>query len=215
MNADPVGPSPTPLSSVRLAALTEVLEEARSWGFLGPGLVHVHLEHALGFAAAVGDEPGSLADLGSGGGVPGLVLAEFWTETRVLLVEANQRRSEFLRRSVEALGLESRVTVVHERAEVVGRIREYRHAYSVVTARGFGPPAVTAECAAGLVGLGGCLVVSEPPGGDADRWDPIGVERLGFGVPTIVADGAAFAVMARTALVEEYPRRAPAKRPLW
>src|SRR4051812_34590597 len=61
-----------------MGQLIETLEEARTAGFLGPGPVEPHIRHAQGFAAAVvaalGREPANFADLGSGGGVPGLVL---------------------------------------------------------------------------------------------------------------------------------------------
>jgi 16S rRNA (guanine527-N7)-methyltransferase len=215
VDAEAAGGTTPVLLPERHAALVEVLEEARTWGFLGPGLVSVHITHAMGFAEAVGARPASVADLGSGGGVPGLVLAEAWPDAQMLLVEANQRRAEFLSRAVTALGVGPRVEVANERAEVLGRHPAYRHRYEVATARGFGPPAVTAECAAGLVRLGGRVVVSEPPGSDASRWDPRGLERLGFSPPELITAGATFARMTRTEIVEAFPRRIPTKRPLW
>ena len=49
----------------------------------------------------------------------------------------------------------ARVRVVRARAEVAGRDAALRGRFDVVVARGFGPPAVTAECAAPLLSLGG------------------------------------------------------------
>ena len=91
-----------------------------------------------------------VADLGSGGGVPGIVLALRWASTDVALVESSSRRARFLRETVELLGVGDRVVVVEARAETAARDAGLREAFELVTARGFGPPAVTAEIAAGF-----------------------------------------------------------------
>jgi 16S rRNA (guanine527-N7)-methyltransferase len=145
-----------------------VLEEARQWGFLGSGPVTRHIAHARGFLAAceasAGETiPDPVLDLGSGGGVPGLVLAALLPEHRVVLLDANHRRTEFLREAVEGLGWSSRVRVLRGRAEEAGRMSDLRGSFAWVTARSFATPPVTAECAAPLLSEGGILVVSEPP----------------------------------------------------
>lgn len=203
-----------------------MLEEARSLGFLGPGPVDAHLAHAGGFAAAVEREAGAggpvphrAADLGSGGGVPGLSLALHFPGTEWVLVEVAARRAVFLRRAVVALDLAARVVVVEERAEVVGRAPAYRAQFDLVVARGFGPPAVLAECAAPLLRVGGRVVVSEPPGGAPDRWPAGGLAVLGMAPGAAVQTaGAAFQVLRQDApCPDRWPRRVgmPAKRPLF
>ena len=198
--------------------LADVLEEARSGGFLGPGPVAPHIDHALGFAAAIGDRtPAQAVDLGTGGGVPGLVLALHWPGSRWAFVEAQARRASFLADAVDRLGLGDRAEVVHERAEVVGRMPERRGQASLVTARGFASPAVTAECAAPLLEVGGVLVVSEPPE-DGDRWPAEGIPALGLGPAEIATDEARYAVLrAVSTCPDRYPRRVgvPGKRPLF
>jgi len=86
-----------------------------------------------------------VVDLGSGGGVPGLVLAAVWTGSTVYLIETMGRRAAFLSRSVGTLDL-NLVHVIPGRAEEAGRDPALRGTFDLVTARGFGPPAVTAEC---------------------------------------------------------------------
>lgn len=164
-----------------------LLEESRRLGFLGPGPVEPHVSHALGFAAAAGEgSPGKIVDLGSGGGVPGLVLALTWSDAEVVLLEANQRRSSFLLDAVERLELEpGRVRVERERAEVVGHQPGYRGHFDMVAARSFGPPPLVAECGAPLLRDGGKLVVSDPPGAGDVRWPAEGLAQLG-----LVDDGA-------------------------
>jgi 16S rRNA (guanine527-N7)-methyltransferase len=157
-------------------------------------------------------------DLGSGGGVPGLVLATALPGWRWALVETGGRRADFLDRAVARLGLDDRVRVVHARAEDVGRDPEARGAADAVTARSFGPPAVAAECAAPLLRAGGVLVVSEPPGGGVDRWDVGALAVLGLGPPELDPGPPALAVLTQAGPApDRYPRRAghPAKRPLW
>jgi len=148
-------------------ALQDVLVAAREAGFLGPGPIERHLRHAQGFVALArmeteGESPRML-DLGSGGGLPGLVVAGGWPEATVVLLEASERRAQFLKRAVAACDLQQRVSVVHQRAEICGRDPLYRATFDGVVARSFGAPAVVAECASPLLRLGGWLIVSEPP----------------------------------------------------
>jgi 16S rRNA (guanine527-N7)-methyltransferase len=149
--------------------LLEVLTEARTLGFLGPGPIERQLRHAEGFVRVTrrlttpGSRTPGIVDLGAGGGLPGLVLAEAWPEAHLVLLEANGRRAAFLAAGVRRLDLEARVEVLEARAEIAGRLEERRGSYDGVVARSFGPPAVVAECAAPLLRTGGWLVVSEPP----------------------------------------------------
>ncbi|HET7722453.1 MAG TPA: RsmG family class I SAM-dependent methyltransferase [Acidimicrobiales bacterium] len=205
--------------------LVPVLEEARRLGFLGPGPVAVHLEHAAGYAAALaadagaGWSPARAADLGSGAGLPGLPLALRFPETEWTLVESAVRRAAFLRAAVRDLGLGHRIAVVEERAEVVGRAPAYRGSFDLVVARSFGPPAVVAECAAPLLRIGGRAVVSEPPGGEPERWPAEGLAELGLMAGAAVqAGGAAYQVLRQErSCPVRWPRRVgvPGKRPLF
>jgi 16S rRNA (guanine527-N7)-methyltransferase len=203
--------------------LSRILDDARDAGFLGAGPVESHIEHAGGFGelaeAALGRAPDSFADLGTGGGVPGLVLATRWPEARCVFVESNGKRSEALRWAIVRLGLDGRASVIEERAEVVGRDPACRERFQLVTARSFAPSAPTAEIAAGLVEVGGVVVVSEPPEPEPDRWPEVNLRQIGLGpAETHPAVGAHFAVIHKIeAVPDEYPRRVgrPVKRPLW
>jgi len=197
--------------------LADVLTRARDLGFLGPGPVEAHIEHARGFASAFGGVPRRVADLGSGGGVPGLVLAERWETTAFVLIDANGRRTAFLVEAVAALALGERVSVVRDRAEVVGRDIAHRGTYDGVVARGFGPPAVTAECAAPLLAVGGLLVVSEPPE-ERGRWPVDGLREVGMVADSTVEGAARYQLVRQVApCADRFPRRVgiPVKRPLW
>jgi 16S rRNA (guanine527-N7)-methyltransferase len=212
------------LSDPERSNLLGVLEESRRLGLLGPGPVERQQQHALDLARSIGPFEGEFLDLGSGGGLPGLVLLSAWPDARAVLLDAQQRRCTFLARAISRLGWEHRASVACGRAEHLARSDEFRVRFQLVVARSFGAPAVTAECAVGFLRSGGSLVVTEPPPalgdpGPSGRWDVDGLARLGFGPPESVREGGTGAVRV-TALSDpapEWPRRdgVPAKRPLW
>src|SRR5262249_42391416 len=179
---DPAGVTASPAGVLR-----QVLETAREFGFLGPGDPEAHIRHAEAFAAAVESRfgthgPKSFLDLGSGAGVPGLILAARWPESRAALVDASERRCAFARESVTSLGFEERVSVRCERARVLGRDPAMREECPRVRARPWAARAVTAEGAAPFLEVGGFLIVSEPPATDlADRWPTAALDEFGFG----------------------------------
>jgi 16S rRNA (guanine527-N7)-methyltransferase len=201
-------------------ALRDVLEEARALGFLGRGPVADHVRHAHAMARFIGSPPGPVLDLGSGGGVPGLVLAGAW-RVEVTLLDATHRRAMFLLEARHRLDLAARVRVVEGRAEVLARDATLREGFDLVVARGFGGPAVTAECAVGFLGPNGRLVVSEPPMSSGSRWPADGLAALGLELVRVGDQGAgspSFAELRRTGELDpRWPRRTgiPTKRPLW
>jgi len=195
--------------------LRSALGRAQELGFLGPGPIEPHIEHAGRFVRALdGPPPAHALDLGSGGGLPGLVLALAWPASRWILLDANERRTAFLDTAVHDLDLADRVTVMRGRAEELAHNPALRAGSQVVTARSFGPPAVTAECASGFLEVGGVLIVSEPPA-RGDRWPAEGLAELGLEIGAC-RDGCQVVVQAR-ACPDSYPRRVgiPAKRPLF
>jgi 16S rRNA (guanine527-N7)-methyltransferase len=201
--------------------LTAQLEDARRRGMLGPGPVGAHVDHAEALAAAADrDFRGRFLDLGSGAGVPGLILLALWPAATGVLLDARRRRCSFLEAAVRGLGLSDRASVACGRAEELARQPDLRGAVDLVAARGFGAPATTAECAVGFLGGGGRLVVSEPPGEpDPERWPAVGLAELGFFGPELRrGEGAGFAVLTAAGPPrDQWPRPVgvPGRRPLW
>jgi 16S rRNA (guanine527-N7)-methyltransferase len=76
----------------------------------------------------------SLADVGTGGGVPGIPLAIARPDVRVALIEATKKKAAFLQTAVDALGL-TNVRVVAERAEDAAAVSGRRESFDVVVAR--------------------------------------------------------------------------------
>jgi 16S rRNA (guanine527-N7)-methyltransferase len=213
--------------------LLEVLADAQQLGFLGPGELAPHVGHSLGFAEALGRvspqvSPRVALDLGSGGGLPGLVLATTWPTTAWVLLDSNGRRTDFLVQAVHRLGLDDRVEVQRGRAETVARRADRRGRFDLVVARSFGSPPVVAECAAGFLCVGGHLVVSEPPPESpgptgalqSERWPSAGLGLLGLapaGAPVVTTQARYQVMVQTTPCPDRYPRGEgrPAKRPLF
>ena len=101
--------------------------------------------------------PTSALDLGSGGGVPGLVLALARPEMAWTLVDSVGKKCDAMRGFADALGLRS-VTVIAERAEILGRDPRHRERYELVTARACAALPVLAEYALPLAAVGGALL---------------------------------------------------------
>jgi 16S rRNA (guanine527-N7)-methyltransferase len=204
-------------------ALLEVLSRAQALRFLGPGDPAEHLSHACGFGDAVathlGREPDRFCDLGTGGGVPGLVLAALWPSSHGALVESAARRCAALEGWARELGLQDRVEVLHGRAEYWAHAEGYRENFEIVTARSFARPSITAEIASGLVRVGGSVVVSDPPDSQSGRWPAADLARLGLGpARALVERGVHFSCLDKVRGAKpDIPRSEgkPAKRPLW
>jgi len=202
-----------------------ILRRSADQGFMGAMPVADQIDHALGFAFAaesvLARRPASFVDLGTGGGVPGLVLLALWPNCRAVLLDANERRSEFLDEWTAGWERSGTVEVVRGRAEEVAREPAFRQQFDLVTSRSFGPPPVTAECGAPLLSVGGLLVVSEPPeGAGSDRWPDKGVAEVGLAEAAHIRfeDRFGYRVLLKVEPTSDrYPRRVgvPAKRPLF
>jgi 16S rRNA (guanine527-N7)-methyltransferase len=116
-----------------------------------PRLWDRHLLNCAVVAELIGARAGTLVDIGSGAGLPGIVLALVRPDLDVTLLEPMERRCRFLADGVAELGL-ANATVLRGRAEdTVMRA-------DVVTARAVAPLDRLAELAAGLVRPGGTVL---------------------------------------------------------
>ena len=166
--------------------------------------------------------PQRALDLGSGGGVPGIVLALARPEVSWTLVDSVRRKADALRGFVDALGL-GNVTVLAERAESLGRDPDHRDAHDLVTARACAALPVLAEYALPLLRVGGSALAWKGPIGDVELAAGGAAARLLGGEVEvhrvrIDALGGHRLIMIRKVAPtpERYPRRPgePARRPL-
>jgi len=199
-----------------LHGLVGVLGEAQRRGFLGPGPVEGHIRHAWPLLDVLPIE-GLAVDLGSGGGVPGLVLALGRPRLGWVFVECQERRARWLREAARRLDAADRIEVRQARAEAEGR-GALRHTADMVTARSFAVPGVTAECAAPLLRAEGRMWVAEPPGPQVgpERWPAGPLAELGM-VRNPTMTGGWVELDQIRPCPDRYPRRVgiPTKRPLF
>ncbi|WP_244876005.1 16S rRNA (guanine(527)-N(7))-methyltransferase RsmG [Winogradskya consettensis] len=131
----------------------------------------------------------SVIDVGSGAGLPGIVLAVARPDLTITLVEPLARRTAFLSEAVTALGLDSTVTVLRGRAEDVAGGPPAPA--DVVTARAVAPLDRLAGWCLPLAALGGRLLALKGASAEeeiAEHRDEIA--RLGGGDPTVRLCGA-------------------------
>ena len=102
----------------------------------------------------------TLADLGSGAGLPGVPLKIVRPGIDVTLIESRERRASFLRAVVRDLGLDG-MRVVNGRAESL--VEEGGPRFDAVVMRCAGDPTEMIPLAAQLVAPGGLVVASGPP----------------------------------------------------
>jgi len=131
------------------ASVSSVTEPDRAW--------RVHVADSLtGLEVEELRTAKRIADIGSGAGFPGLVLAVALPEAHVDLIESVGRKCDFIQRAIEAAEIPN-ATVLNARSEELAA-RETRETYGVVTARAVGRLSTLAELAAPLLRENGVLV---------------------------------------------------------
>ncbi|HUI36890.1 MAG TPA: RsmG family class I SAM-dependent methyltransferase [Gaiellaceae bacterium] len=121
----------------------------------------VHVEESLAALPVVQRFDGPIVDVGSGGGAPGIPLAQALPDRQVTLLEATRRKCDFLERWAREL----------PNAQVVcGRAEEQPvDSWGVAVAKALAPPPVAAEWCLPLVEPGGAAVLYVGPTAQADR----------------------------------------------
>jgi 16S rRNA (guanine527-N7)-methyltransferase len=189
-----------------------------------PEIARLHLLDALTALPLLDAwRPARAIDLGTGGGVPGLVLALARPDVAWTLVDSVAKKAAAVARFAESLELSS-VQVRAERAEVLGRDPAERGTYDVAVARALAPLPVLVEYALPLLRVGGHLLAWKAAMPDDERAAGRDAAALLGGGPPSVHDPA-WATLGERRLVEVeklsatpdlYPRRpgVPGRRPL-
>ncbi len=120
-----------------------------------------HVGDALTLLPPLPSGPFRLADVGSGGGVPGIPLAIARPDATVMLIESTKKKAAFLREAVDALGL-TNVSISQWRAEDVGRSNS-RETFDVATARAVATLDWLAEWCLPLLKTGGTMLAMKGP----------------------------------------------------
>ena len=149
------------------------------WGVIGPREVprlwDRHLMNCAVVADLVDSRSGTLADIGSGAGLPGVVLALMLPSVQVTLIEPLERRVRFLTECLCELGLTNALVLRARAEDVAGQI-----ATDVVTARAVAPLDRLAPLAAGLARKRGMILAIKGSGAaeELERARPV-LRRIG------------------------------------
>lgn len=100
---------------------------------------------------------GRFADVGSGGGLPGIPLKIINPDLTTALVESTGKKARFLQYVVDALSLDG-IEVVNTRVEDLARVQAHRGTYDVVTSRAVARLSVVAEYCVPLLKVGGSAI---------------------------------------------------------
>lgn len=154
-------PSPTP---AQRRLLEGYLDELEAWNrrlnLTTVGRAEAwqrHVEESLLLLERAAVAPSARCiDIGSGGGIPGVVIAVVRPDLEVTLLESDRRKAGFLVHVCGLLGLRA-VTVVARRAEEIGHDPDHRERHDVAVSRAAAPPARLCELALPLLRSGGEL----------------------------------------------------------
>jgi len=75
-----------------------------------------------------------IIDIGTGGGLPGILLAIFLPESKIFLVDKSEKKTDFLRETIKALDIKN-IMVITDRAEELSRKADFREKFDIVIAR--------------------------------------------------------------------------------
>jgi len=120
-----------------------------------------HVGDSLTLLPFLPEGPIRLADVGSGGGVPGIPLAIARPDASFTLIESTAKKAKFLTQAAQSLGL-ANVKIRAERAEDAG-FGPLRESFDVVTVRAVGVMAWLVEWCLPLVKVGGTVLAMKGP----------------------------------------------------
>lgn len=165
----------------------------------------------------------TLIDVGSGAGLPGIPLSILLPETRVVLLDAQQKRVAFLREVIGALRLNAEA--VQGRAEELARVKGVRESFDVAVARAVAALPLLAEYLLPFVRVGGCMLALKGPAAASELDEAaFAIQTLGGGNARVLEAAVPGRAWEHTVVLveklapapERYPRRTgiPEKRPL-
>ncbi len=135
------------------------------------------LDSLAGFPSLPKTPKAEVIDIGTGGGVPGLVLAIVRPDLDFTLTDSASKKTTWVQECVDSLGL-SNVRVVTSRLELLGRNPEFREGFDAVTAKGLASISVLLEFSMPLLRVGGKLIAYKGPALDQELSDARQAMRL-------------------------------------
>ncbi len=129
----------------------------------------IEIKHLLDSLSvtALPEMNGKIADVGTGAGFPGAIIAMVKPSSFVTMIDATQKKLGFIHDTLNLVGIDNFKTV-HGRAEQLSRQKEYRETFDVVTARAVANLSSLAEYCLPLVKVGGYFIAMKGSEGDSE-----------------------------------------------
>ncbi|MFQ5944081.1 MAG: 16S rRNA (guanine(527)-N(7))-methyltransferase RsmG [Anaerolineales bacterium] len=184
-----------------------------------------HFLDSLSCLMVMDPRPGDrLVDVGTGAGFPGIPIRIACPQVNLVLVESIGKKAQFCQHVVDHLQL-TNVTVIHSRAEQVGRLTEYRERFDWALARAVAKLPTLLEYLLPLVKMGGMAIAQKGDTAPVETQSAgVALEVLGgeleeiipVELPTVTETRHLVVVRKSAATPGSYPRRPgiPGKRPL-
>lgn len=175
----------------------------------------LHMLDCAALAAHLPNEAKTLADVGTGAGFPGLVVAILRPDIAVTLLDPLEKRLNFIQNVVDVLGLRN-VSLLHVRGEDAGRDPALRESFDVTTARAVADLTVLGELCLPLTRVGGWFLPmkSRESGEELERARPFlgqlgGVvqEPLDYSIPDTQVIHRIWPIEKRRPTPAAFPRK--------
>ena len=129
---------------------------------------------------------GSLVDVGTGAGFPGVVLKIAFPDLRVILIEPLKKRCVFLNELIAKLGLKD-IEVINDRGEDYSLL--YREEYDFVTARAVTNLSALIEICGAMVKVGGYFVALRALSGQKEISEAKNaIAKMGFKIEDVLEE---------------------------
>jgi len=144
-----------------------------------PRIIHDKLIAPSVHFSTIIDGPARIIDLGTGPGVPGLIVGIAKPDLKIALLDSKRACIEFLDECISVLEL-SNISTIHGRAELCAHEDAYREKFDAAMSRAMAPLPIALEVSSAYVKTGGLVYVTVPSNVPEILVDDFEIESLGL-----------------------------------